>query len=475
MPPNLALILATLLAIYAYRSDRKRGVECPDELFWPTLWYMVVSSRAVGIWLNIWGVPLPGGSMDPTEGSLIDRWFFVVVTLFGLRILLRRKFQWGLAFRSNPWLTALIVFMALSIAWSQYPYVSFKRYVKVIGSVVMAMVVLSNERPYDAFLTVLRRCLYIHIPMSVICAKYFRTIGVSYNYSGVGESWQGIATSKNTLGQVAMLGTVYFLYEVRRQWAELRWKNFHVLYLMMSVYLLKGSPVTISMTSVSVCVFAGIVFFRIQSLRQRPESVPRFVKTVFAATAALVTLVLVHSVVMFSEDSIFGYIITKFGRDITLTDRTDIWSDVYAAASKSPLVGVGYGGFWIGRLANIPWNASMTWVLGQAHSGYVDTYLQLGWIGGILLAGVMFSTLPRLLATFSDDFEFASFRVTLFLTIIFVNITESTYLRGDHHLWMIFMLVAWIIPAPARAEIEIDNDAGDAEFENAAREARAVA
>jgi len=169
------------------------------------------------------------------------------------------------------------------------------------------------------------------------------------------------------------------------------------------------------------------------------------VLTIFGGTTALITLVLVHSVVMFSEDSVFGSLITAFGRDITLTDRTNIWHDVYGAVSN-PLLGVGFGGFWIGRLANIPWNATMTWVLGQGHSGYVDTYLQLGYVGAFLLAGLLFTALPRLVNTLADDFDFACFRITLFLTIIFVNITESTYLRGDHQLWFLFMLVMWIVP-----------------------------
>jgi O-antigen ligase len=165
----------------------------------------------------------------------------------------------------------------------------------------------------------------------------------------------------------------------------------------------------------------------------------------------LISLVLIHSVVLFSADSIFGHLITLLGRDITLTDRTYIWSDVYAAAAGNPLLGVGFGGFWIGRMANIPWNAHMTWVLGQAHSGYVDTYLQLGFVGAFLLAGVIFSTVPRLIDSMDEDFDFGCFRITLFLTILFVNMTESVYLRGDHHLWLILMIVLWSVPSRAEA------------------------
>jgi O-antigen ligase len=451
MPPKLALLLCTFFVLYAFRYDRKHAVAVSKALWWPTIWYLVVASRFVGYWLLMAGVPLPGGSGDPTEGSVVDRSFFLTLTVVGLVVLARRRFDWGRAFRDNPWLTALIVFMALSVLWSNYPFVSFKRYVKVIGSVVMALVVLTEENPREAFLTVIRRCLYVHLPMSILCVKYFRDIGVSWDWSGGNTMWQGISTSKNVLGQVAMLGVLYFFWEVVRRWRELRWRNLHLLYLLMAVYLLKGSESSFSLTSVSVCLFALVVFLGLQALRRRPALAYRFGMAVFCAVVGLVVLVLVHSVSMFSEDSLFGQIITKFGRDITLTDRTYIWHDCYAAVDN-PLLGVGFGGFWIGRMVNIPWNANLTWVLNESHNGYVETYLQLGLIGGLLLAGVLFSTLPKLQASLADDFDFGCFRLTLFLTLLLINITESTYIRGDHHLWLVLMMITWQVPQRQEAE-----------------------
>ena len=468
MPPQLALLFGTLFVLFAFLYDRKHAVPVSKAVWWPTIWYLVVASRFFGSWLVLAGVPLPGGTGDPTDGSTMDRSFFLTLTAIGLVVLARRRFDWGRACRDNPWLTALIAFMAVSILWSNYPFVSFKRFVKVIGSVVMAMVVLTDQQPRDAFLTVIRRGLYVHLPMSIVCVKYFRDIGVSYDWFGSQTMWQGISTSKNVLGQVAMLGVVYFFWEVWRNWRELKWRNLHILYLWMALYLLKGSPNSISLTSVSVTAFALAVFLGLQYLRHRPDLAQRFATMVFWAVTGLVVLVLIHSVVMFSEDSFFGQIITKFGRSITLTDRTFIWHDCYAAVDN-PLLGVGFGAFWIGRLANIPWDANLTWVLGESHNGYVETYLQMGLVGGFLLAGVLFSTLPKLRASLAQDWDFGCFRLALFLTIMLINITESTYIRGDHHLWLILMMVIWKVPqAPtvtasgtieAEAVIETEGDA----------------
>lgn len=448
MPPTLALLIFSIPILLGFRSDKKRGVVASKALFWPSLWYIVVATRPIGVWFSLWNLPIPdfGGGSDPTDGSAIDRFFYGGLMMIGLSILTKRRFKWGEAFSQNKAVTLLLVYMAASILWSHYPLVSFKRYIKVLGSIVMAMVVLTEDDPLAATFTVLRRTLYVHLPMSICCTRYFREIGVIYTYDGSSQAWQGISTSKNTLGQISMLGVIYFSWELRQYWSQFRWKNIHALYLLMAVYLLKGAGDSVSMTSISVSAIALLIFLRIQSLRDRLEAVRAFVWKVFLAMAALITLIVVHSVVMFSKDSFVGFLITKFGRDITLTDRTNIWHDVYAAAAGNPLFGVGFGGFWIGRIANIPWAMRNSWVLAQGHSGYVDSYLQLGWVGIILLARVLFSTPGRLLDLLAQDFNFGCFRITMFLVIMYVNITESTYLRGDHHLWFIFMLVLWIVP-----------------------------
>ncbi len=439
MPPTLALLLAFALAAYAFSRERLRTTLVSRALFWPTLWYMVASSRPVGVWLILWGIPVPG-SNSVEDGSFIERIFYLSLTFIGIRILRRRSIDWGRIWRQNGWLVVFAVFMLLSVTWSAYPYISFKRFIKMAGSIVMALVILTEEHPFEAIKAIIRRCAYVHIPMSVVCIKYFRHIGVSFDWSGKAEAWQGIASSKNVLGQVVMVAVLYFIYDVIHHWRRLGWRNLSVLYIVMGGYLLKGSDSEISMTSVAVFGLGLFVFLRLEMLRDRREAIRPFVWKMMALTFGLIVLVAVHSVVMFREDSIFGWLITKLGRDITLTDRTTIWSEVYDAAASNPLFGVGFGGFWIGQEANIEFSRRMTWTLGQAHSGYVDTYLQTGWVGICLMAGAFLTAARRLLDEPPRDFEAGRWKVILFVVALFVNITETSHLRGDHHLWLLFLL-----------------------------------
>ena len=203
------------------------------------------------------------------------------------------------------------------------------------------------------------------------------------------------------------------------------------------------------MTSLSVLALGLSVFLILQRLRQRPALGKLFFVTTSGAIFALLALVIAHSIVGFSEGSVFGKMVTSFGRDLTLTGRTDIWHDIYQVASRSPVFGVGFGGFWIGREANIPWNANMSWVLGQGHDGYVDAYLQLGWAGIFLLFIVFVASMRKICRWFESDFEYGRFCMVFFCVILFVNITESTLLRGEHNMWFLFLVV--ILAAPRRA------------------------
>ncbi len=450
MPPTLALFLGVALAAFAIlRAARTEG-GFPASLLWPSLWYMVCSSRPFGTWMLIWDIKLPLISDLGGEGSPMDQFFYLSLILLGWRVLARRSFSWGRLFRENRWPALLFFLMAASIAWSDYSFISFKRFIKVIGSLTMVLVILTEERPYEAMRTVLRSCLYIHLPLSLVCIKYFRAIGIEYTYIGSEHFWQGIATSKNTMGQVAMLGVLYFSWDLLTQWRHRGWRHLNSGYLLLSVYLLKGSNHGVSKTSILVALLAVTILLVLTLQRARPALLRGFTTLTLVGGLSIVVLIVTHSIVAFEDDSLLGTAVKLFGRDITLTDRLYIWQDMYRAASGNPLLGVGYGGFWIGRIANIPWNTH-TWVLGQGHSGYVDTYLQLGLAGWCALSGVILSTHRRLVNAMAEDFDFSAWRLTLFIVVLFVNLTETTLLRGDHHLWFIFTACIWQAPAPQPA------------------------
>lgn len=454
MPPNLVFLIGFSLIFCVFFIERKWVKDVSPALILVFLWCLVASTKPVGQWFEIWRLPVIG-STDPTEGNIYDKLFYGPLTIFGIFVLVRKKINWGIMIKKNKWLLILFLFMGLSILWSGFPVVSFKRLIKAFGSMVMALIVLTTCNRKTAFTTVLRWVSYIHIPFSIITIKYFRTIGVNWNNFSGEASWIGLATSKNTLGQVAAISAIYFIWD----WTKNKGKNtariIALLYFLMSLYLLKGSDNAVSMTSVSIFLLALFLFLRIRLIKSNPLKVKRFFVTCVLLILGILSILIVHTFVNFSEKSPLGMIINFVGRDMTLTGRTEIWNDVFNIASKSPLIGVGYGGFWIGRIANIPWTEKLTWTLGQAHNGYVDLYLQLGFIGVFIMLILIGSAVRELTVTYKADYDLGILRMILFLTILFVNITETTFLRGDHYLWFLFLLT--VISGPEQELKHLSN------------------
>jgi O-antigen ligase len=448
MPPRVALIIGFIFVAWVLRVvERSRQAPVSKDIFWPTIWFLVAATREVGVWLQTWGVPLPGSSGGDSEGSIVDRYSFLFMGVMGLRILMRRNLDWKAIFGKNRALVLLFAFMLASVVWSDYPFVSFKRYIKCLSAFIMVLVVLTEANPYEAMLAIIRRCAYVTLPLTIVVIKYFRSIGVEYDWTGTGMMWKGLATSKNTMGQSVLCSALCFVLEMlRNRKKKVKYKKITYLYFAMSLYLLKGSDKSFSLTSLTV-FFLGLSVFTMSYLfRERLARISRILVVFSLLVFVLVIMLVVHTISPFAESSTFGVIIKGVGRDITLSGRTGIWSDVLHVASRDPLLGVGYGGFWIGRAANIPWDANLSWVLGEAHDGYIDTYLQIGLVGIILLLGVVVSSWGKILQTFATNFEYGRFRLAFLLIILFVNITESTFLRGEHLLWFVFLFVVTSIP-----------------------------
>lgn len=444
MAPLIALALCAGLIAVAFTIERRRRVAVTGALILPLLWYVICASRPASVWLGILG--LPGGGTSYTEGATLDGLVFLTLTVLGLFVLARRPFSWGRTAVANIWLVGLFGFMLLSLVWSDFPYVSAKRLLKSAGAVVMVAVVLSEPRPFDAVLAVLRRTAYILVPLSIVLIKYFREIGVGWNWEGSAVSWVGVASSKNNLGQLAVISAVCFLVHLEHSKRAGTTHPLDYVYLGLCVYLLKGSDDAISMTSFSVFVLALVALWGLRCRGDACRGASNFAVWGFLAVSSVVLLVVGHGISPFSEGSLLGEIIFAMGRDLTLTGRTEIWADIFVVAQGHSMFGVGYGAFWIERLANIPWTENLTWTLGQGHNGYIDTYLQLGVLGVLLLSGVIIDGFRKLGVTRQTSPEFWRLRVVLFLVILFTNATETTFLRGEHAFWVLFMLAILHVP-----------------------------
>ena len=105
--------------------------------------------------------------------------------------------------RANPVIVFCFCYCLVTIVWSDFPLVAFKRWTKAVGDFVMVLLVVTDKQPTIAFKRLLTRTSFFLIPLSVLFIKYIPDLGRVYGI-WLGEAhYTGVTTNKNTLGAFA--------------------------------------------------------------------------------------------------------------------------------------------------------------------------------------------------------------------------------------------------------------------------------
>jgi O-antigen ligase len=415
-------------------------------LFLPAAWYFIAATRNVDRWIAAaTGRPL----LEEAYASAADKIEPLVLAglvCAALLIIARRTPQLCSTLKDNRWLLALYLYMLFSISWSAAPAASFSRWLHSAGALALVLVVATERRPMHSATALLAACYYAHIPLSLLAIKYVRDIGVAWSRDGVTEMWTGLTMHKNNLGQVAMSSALLFTWLIFKEWPR-RPRTLHVLYLLMSLWLLRGSDAASSTTS----IFGFAIGLSVILGCRYHNSVAAGTLRRWLVGGGLV-LVLLYTTLELTQQDPLGGLLHMSGRDATLTGRTALWADVVEIASDAPLLGVGFGALW-----NVPFERELyplkqwsvltpTWRPKQGHNGYLDVFAELGFFGLSAVGVLGYLALRRAGLELSSRPESATLRLMFLTTILVNNITETSLLRGTHSLWFLFLLFAVAVP-----------------------------
>src|ERR1700720_629324 len=217
MPPTLALIVWLVLLLALLYLDPARISETSVALWVPVTWIFFVASRLPSQWLGS-----EGGEIHQilVEGNSLDRSVDLVLIVMALVILVSRLFGWGRFFARNAALMVFLMFALVSLLWSDFPFVAFKRWFRDLGNYIMILVVLTDQRPLEAIRTVARRLCFLLIPLSILLIKYFSLLGRQYTVWQGTAMYTGATTSKNMLGAVCLMSGLFFFWDTVTRWPE---------------------------------------------------------------------------------------------------------------------------------------------------------------------------------------------------------------------------------------------------------------
>ncbi len=213
MPPTLALLLCSGFVVSLLRLERKQNPNVSHALWIPTLWMMSCACKPLASWFSAGQMTEDYGAVE--AGSPWDRTFLICLLLAGILILKKRNLDWRSFRRDNTWLLVIYAYALVSIVWSEFPFVSLKRYIRFGGTLLMALVVLSEREPLRAFESVLRRSAFTLVPFSLLLIKYYPHLGVMFGRWSGQRMWVGVASQKNGLGILCFVSAFFLFWRIR--------------------------------------------------------------------------------------------------------------------------------------------------------------------------------------------------------------------------------------------------------------------
>ena len=131
--------------------------------------------------------------------------------------------------------------------------------------------------------------------------------------------------------------------------------------------------------------------------------------------------------------------VTALGKDPTLTGRTEIWS-LLLGLHTNPWIGTGFESFWLGPRLEKMYAALPNLPINTAHDGYLEVYLNLGWIGICFIAILLVAGYTRIISGIRRNPQTASLFLGFFLCTLFYSFTEAAF-RLMSVAWVFLLLV----------------------------------
>jgi O-antigen ligase len=430
MSPLVAAVVFAIGIIGVFYLDRDKKTRVSIALWLPAVWMFFCFSRPLSEWLGM--TTTVSVASTYVEGSPLDRALFTVLEILALIVVITRLKKLGPFLRNNWAIVLFFIYAGFSILWSDFPFVTFKHWIKGVGDLMMVLIVLTEPKVSVAIERLFTWLGFVLVPLSVLFIKYYPDLGRRLTLSWTMEP-VGVAEQKNSLGELCDFFGLVLLWRFRNAYMDRNNPNRKrhlvalgaVLAMVVSLLWMCNS-----MTSICALGIAAIVMM----LSTRPAFRYHPLR-VHLLIVALLTVILYG---LFFQSS--GSLIQSLGRNPSLTGRTDIWKMVLSIPNNR-LLGVWYESFWLGSRLQTMWNGFQGLQLNEAHNGYVEILITLGWIGELLLGLLIVMGYRNVMASYRRDPMLGSLRMALFLAAIVTGLTEAAF-RMMGPPWIIFLLAS---------------------------------
>jgi O-antigen ligase len=322
-------------------------------------------------------------------------------------------------------LLAYLAFAGATALWSIKPETSLWRF--VLQAAILASIVFPTMlagRTADVF-----RGLFLCLALTCILNIFIVLNQNPVMLDGEIFGYQGYFSDKNTLGTYAALALLLSLHEILYS-GRRRVFGIVVAGIAIALVIFSKSKTGLGL-AIAAPILAGLALIASRVMRISPAIV-------------LLPIPMCYWILSIVWGNIVNRISWHVYGNYDLSGRTYIWDFVNYEIARRPFLGWGYQSFWLVG----PDGPSMTdgsgWirVMPHAHNGYLDTMLEMGYVGLALLIFFIIATIRAIGRVTERDFRRAWLLLSLALFAILSNFLESRWMRGSDVVWLMFVFVA---------------------------------
>ncbi len=312
--------------------------------------------------------------------------------------------------------------IAITALWSVNP--SFAVFqVRRDLPVVIAVSLLAGALPSDVTIRAIRRAIWIAMGITafaLLIDPETRSHAADGIYADPYPGWHGWFIHKNTMAPYMVMGlitTLMFDKEPLRRGLTLAGL----------AVLLIGSDSATGL-SAGMFVVALWVWFRLFH-----RSGGRWSTGYVVASTAVALCGLMGAIASLSA------LTSAYGKDLTFSGRTFIWSAVLSAIEKRPFTGQGLGSvFWIPNSITREIWRDVGFKIPHSHSGTLDVVLNFGLIGLVLFTVMFLSSIAMGIRLLRISPVVAEWFLILLAAQFLMGLSENVFLGS----WLVYMAAA---------------------------------
>ncbi len=322
-------------------------------------------------------------------------------------------------------LLAYLAFAGASVLWAFSPEQSFIRFAQqtmIVTSIVLPATLAART-------TDILRALFLCYAFALLLNLFFVLEKPPIDGKFATFGYPGYFSGKNYLGECAAVALLLSLHEMVSSGVR---RGVGIVVAIMAIALILLSN---SRTALGLALLVPLLAWLALKVRKATR-----ISLAIILMSIPLGYVVLSGVLGFSVNRL-SYML--YG-DSTFTGRTIIWDFANSEIARRPLLGWGYQSFWLigpnaPSIVDAPgWVKTMP----NAHNGYLDTMLELGYVGFSLLMIFIGATLHAIGRVADRNQSRAWMLLSLALFVILYNFLESLWMRGFEFLWILFLIVA---------------------------------